>query len=179
MSQANDDWEVPTSGNMRALSDFGELSDEELVELAERETDSGLRMYYLRMLLRSRGLDGILNERLEQLTAEGEQGEDDNEFEVSFGILPRTAVNQQMIDSSVECPICLCPPELGACVSTLQCGHLFDTTCIVRWLTQHDTCPLCRQSALLMTTIQFNRGLGEGNEFPSDGHVQERHVRWA
>ncbi|KAJ5094654.1 hypothetical protein N7456_010515 [Penicillium angulare] len=176
MSQQTNDQEVPISGNLRALSDFGELSDEELVDLVGRETDSGLRMHYLRMLLRSRGLENVLDGELAQLNAHRQQDEDDDyEYEVSVSILPRTAVNQQMIDSRVECPICLCPAELGGNVSTLQCGHIFDTTCIVRWLTQNNTCPLCRQNALLMTTNQYN---SEGNA-PSDGNVQERHVRWA
>ena len=42
------------------------------------------------------------------------------------------------------CPICLedCDVETG---SMQRCGHSFHEACIQPWLTQHTTCPVCRE----------------------------------
>ncbi len=44
------------------------------------------------------------------------------------------------------CPICLEEYEKGddVCTSKNACKHLFHTTCILDWLTDHDDCPNCR-----------------------------------
>jgi hypothetical protein len=41
-----------------------------------------------------------------------------------------------------ECAVCLtnCTQE----THTLDCGHVYHTTCIDKWLISHGTCPMCR-----------------------------------
>ncbi len=43
----------------------------------------------------------------------------------------------------VQCSICMEMIDLGA-KKTLNCDHDFHTSCINTWLTDNDTCPLCR-----------------------------------
>ena len=44
------------------------------------------------------------------------------------------------------CPICLVEYEDGISeIRTLPCGHIFDRECIDSWLTEHTTCPSCRE----------------------------------
>jgi hypothetical protein len=45
-----------------------------------------------------------------------------------------------------ECPICYLP--YGIEIMTLKCKHKFHTTCGIQWLTQHNSCPMCRAKSL-------------------------------
>lgn len=41
-----------------------------------------------------------------------------------------------------KCPICQCALYFGT--EQVQCGHIFHTMCIHRWLQRASTCPMCR-----------------------------------
>ena len=45
-----------------------------------------------------------------------------------------------------QCSICLDPIQGEDTVVTLECDHTFHSQCIVRWLGEHSTCPLCRDA---------------------------------
>lgn len=45
-----------------------------------------------------------------------------------------------------ECAICMEHVENGQSVATLPCCHTFHSTCIKKWLTSHNQCPICRTS---------------------------------
>lgn len=52
---------------------------------------------------------------------------------------------------SVECSICLDQYFVGETIcwaKTNKCNHIFHQDCIVRWLQDHDECPLCRVDIL-------------------------------
>nr|GMD07163.1 E3 ubiquitin-protein ligase MBR2-like [Ipomoea batatas] len=53
------------------------------------------------------------------------------------------------LPSNVE-PCCICQEEYvaGENIGTLQCGHLFHTDCIKKWLTLKNLCPICKITAL-------------------------------
>lgn len=46
-----------------------------------------------------------------------------------------------------SCPVCLDGINSGV---RSQCGHTFHESCLMPWLSNHDTCPVCRQG---MTSI--------------------------
>jgi len=46
-------------------------------------------------------------------------------------------------DKNITCSICL--NDL-VCPVKLECGHVFDVTCITEWFRSEKTCPYCRQS---------------------------------
>merc|ERR1712013_846287 len=44
-----------------------------------------------------------------------------------------------------ECPICYEPLfDIGGVIAKAACGHRFHRDCILEWLRNHRTCPLCR-----------------------------------
>lgn len=52
----------------------------------------------------------------------------------------------QGLEEEETCPICLVEYEDGDEVRTLSCGHLFHKDCIDQWLSEHTSCPGCRQN---------------------------------
>lgn len=50
-----------------------------------------------------------------------------------------------MPTENAQCSICLLEYEVGDRFRTLPCKHHFHQPCIDRWLSDHDTCPLCVQ----------------------------------
>lgn len=42
-----------------------------------------------------------------------------------------------------ECPVCHDPIRSFDAYEVQHCGHIFHTSCILTWLTEHDTCPHC------------------------------------
>ena len=48
---------------------------------------------------------------------------------------------------SLSCPICLEEFQLETKTIMLACGHKYCEPCLTKWLEDHATCPICRQSA--------------------------------
>lgn len=42
------------------------------------------------------------------------------------------------------CYICMDHYRMGTRVLTLPCKHTFCRRCVVKWLNENDTCPVCR-----------------------------------
>ena len=65
----------------------------------------------------------------------------------------------------MECPICL-EPILGSS-KHLHCSHIFHKNCIDTWLSQKDTCPLCRTLInfieVTIKKIPFNLSINENH----------------
>ena len=60
--------------------------------------------------------------------------------------LERKKVDASMLGSEghAECTICITEVELNEEVLLLPCKHWFHEECVVMWLKQHNTCPVCR-----------------------------------
>lgn len=60
--------------------------------------------------------------------------------------LERRPVDTDMLDgeSKVECPICIDDMKEGDTAVFLPCKHWFHEDCVVLWLKEHNTCPICR-----------------------------------
>ncbi|KAJ3694861.1 hypothetical protein LUZ60_000238 [Juncus effusus] len=53
-----------------------------------------------------------------------------------------------LLREDAECCICLTSYEDGSELCALPCNHHFHSTCIVKWLRIHATCPLCKYNIL-------------------------------
>ena len=161
------------------MPSLGGLSNREVQDLVNSGDEWAIRAYYLRLVIIASTINyelpelGLFNDELDFLTEEQPEGPVTPN---PLHTLPATDADQQMIDSGVECAICLNPPELGGRVTTLPCGHSFHYLCITQWLTRSTTCPLCRQDAV--PSGQYDSTTGDDEFHNSDGQ-SERHVRWA
>ncbi len=54
-------------------------------------------------------------------------------------------INEERLEASPHCTICLNNFNAGQDVAELGCRHFFHRDCIAQWLRQHKTCPVCRQ----------------------------------
>ena len=60
--------------------------------------------------------------------------------------LERKPVSKEMLshESKTECSICIDDINEGDVVLFLPCKHWFHEDCVVMWLKEHNTCPICR-----------------------------------
>jgi hypothetical protein len=59
--------------------------------------------------------------------------------------LPRADIEDSGSPYDRECAICYeAFAEIGGVIARAACGHRFHKTCILEWLRNHRTCPLCR-----------------------------------
>ncbi|KAJ4906684.1 RING-H2 finger C1A [Raphanus sativus] len=64
----------------------------------------------------------------------------------SIDALPTIKISQRHLRSSdSNCPVCKDEFELGAEAKQMPCNHIYHSDCIVPWLVQHNSCPVCRQ----------------------------------
>ncbi|RDA87401.1 hypothetical protein CP532_7008 [Ophiocordyceps camponoti-leonardi (nom. inval.)] len=76
--------------------------------------------------------------------------------------LERKPVDQDMLkgESKTECTICIEDMTTGDRAVVLPCKHWFHEECVVLWLKEHNTCPICRTA---IETAGANHGSGNGH----------------
>ncbi|CAF2093605.1 unnamed protein product [Brassica napus] len=92
----------------------------------------------------------------------------------SIDALPTVKIAQRHLRSSdSNCPVCKEEFELGAEAKQMPCNHVYHSDCIVPWLVQHNSCPVCRQELPSArgsstnenrTTTRNNRSSSNSNE---------------
>lgn len=88
------------------------------------------------------GLDAIITQLLNQFENTGPPPADRDKIRS----LPTVQITDEHVASGLECPVCKEDYSVGENVRQLPCNHMFHNECIVPWLEQHDTCPVCRKS---------------------------------
>lgn len=63
----------------------------------------------------------------------------------SIDNLPTVKITKKDVRSDSHCPVCKEKFELGSQARKLPCKHLYHSDCIVPWLEQRSSCPVCRQ----------------------------------
>ncbi|XP_028977672.1 E3 ubiquitin-protein ligase RNF126 isoform X2 [Esox lucius] len=101
------------------------------------------------------GLDAIITQLLNQFENTGPPPADRDKIKS----LPTVLITQEHVGSDLECPVCKEDYSIGENVRQLPCNHLFHNDCIVPWLEQHDTCPVCRKSLSGQNTAMNPPGL--------------------
>ncbi|KAI2468903.1 hypothetical protein F4781DRAFT_422326 [Annulohypoxylon bovei var. microspora] len=64
----------------------------------------------------------------------------------SIARLPKKKLDEAMLGPELkgECTICIDEMKVGDEAVVLPCRHWFHEKCVVLWLKQHNTCPICR-----------------------------------
>jgi len=52
--------------------------------------------------------------------------------------------NDKGVLEQPSCSVCLSEIEMGAETLLIPCGHMYHSNCILDWLKQSNTCPVCR-----------------------------------
>ena len=62
--------------------------------------------------------------------------------------LPRKKLDEEILGREIKgkCTVCIDDVGLGDEVVVLPCKHWFHYGCVVLWLKEHNTCPICRAS---------------------------------
>ncbi|KAF4125268.1 E3 ubiquitin-protein ligase RNF115/126 [Geosmithia morbida] len=82
----------------------------------------------------------------------------------------RKPVDAEMLgaDDKTECSICIDEMKLGDIAMFLPCKHWFHEKCVVLWLKEHNTCPICR------TPIEINERSGSANNNGGNPNGQQQ-----
>lgn len=62
-------------------------------------------------------------------------------------------VTESTFQQCDECGICANGYEIGITISRLPCKHTFHRQCVVQWLCCNNSCPLCRQTTILTSSM--------------------------
>uniref|UniRef100_A0A2P2JMP4 RING-type E3 ubiquitin transferase n=1 Tax=Rhizophora mucronata TaxID=61149 RepID=A0A2P2JMP4_RHIMU len=63
----------------------------------------------------------------------------------SIDAMPTIKITQRHLGSDSHCPVCKDEFELGSEARQMPCSHIYHSDCIIPWLVQHNSCPVCRQ----------------------------------
>ncbi|XP_027340834.1 probable E3 ubiquitin-protein ligase RHC1A [Abrus precatorius] len=85
------------------------------------------------------GLEGLL----EQLTTNDRLGPPPASRS-SIDAMPTIKITQAHLRSDSHCPVCKEKFELGSEARKMPCNHIYHSDCIIPWLVQHNSCPVCR-----------------------------------
>ena len=95
---------------------------------------SGSRHQLVEMILSNmiqEGLDGEESVGVSQTTMEN--------------LRSNATVVSESESSTHQCSICLESINVGESCTSLSCEHVFHLSCIERWCTSHNSCPMCRR----------------------------------
>ncbi|KFY28939.1 hypothetical protein V493_02639 [Pseudogymnoascus sp. VKM F-4281 (FW-2241)] len=88
-------------------------------------------------------LDRIISTLMEQHPTSNAPGPAPAE---AIASLPKKKIDKEMLgqEGKAECSVCMDEVVLDEEVVALPCTHWFHETCVKAWLSEHNTCPICR-----------------------------------
>ncbi|ELR04097.1 hypothetical protein GMDG_01401 [Pseudogymnoascus destructans 20631-21] len=88
-------------------------------------------------------LDRIISTLMEQHSTSNAPGPAPAE---AIAALPKKKIDKEMLgpEGKAECSVCMDDVVLDEEVVALPCSHWFHEACVKAWLSEHNTCPICR-----------------------------------
>ncbi|GAA0184621.1 ubiquitin-protein ligase [Lithospermum erythrorhizon] len=99
-----------------------------------------------------------LQELIEQLSLNDRHGPPPAP-QTAIDAMPTITINQRHLSTDAHCPVCKEKFELGSAARKMPCDHIYHSDCIVPWLVEHNSCPVCR-----VELPQLCAGNGSRNE---------------
>lgn len=84
-----------------------------------------------------------LDELIEQLMHNDRRGPPPAS-QSSIDAMPTLKINHRHLHGDSHCPVCKERFEIGTEAREMPCKHLYHSECIIPWLEQHNSCPVCR-----------------------------------
>lgn len=85
-------------------------------------------------------MQGLLNHLFQQHIHQGNPPASES----AITGLPEISIEQKLVEEGMDCSICKDEFQLSEKALQLPCKHLFHPSCIKRWLSMHNQCPVCR-----------------------------------
>ncbi|CAK8565223.1 unnamed protein product [Lathyrus sativus] len=106
-------------------------------------------------------MDHGLDELMEQINTNG-RGGPAPASRSSIEAMPTIKITQAHVESDSHCSVCIERFELGSKAREMPCKHIYHSDCIVPWLIQHNSCPVCRNE--LPSNGRRSRNWGRRND---------------
>ncbi|KAL2239992.1 probable E3 ubiquitin-protein ligase RHC1A [Sesamum indicum] len=84
-----------------------------------------------------------LHELIEQLSMNDRRGPPPAPRS-AIDAMPTIKITQRHLNTDAHCPVCKDKFELGSKARQMPCDHIYHSDCIVPWLVEHNSCPVCR-----------------------------------
>lgn len=88
---------------------------------------------------------------------------------IGNGLVDFRKFSEGLIGNGEHCVICCYSIDAQARPISLPCGHIFHVACASPWLSEHDTCPTCRQTPINPWTSYLR---------DADAMIQHRFDEW-
>ncbi|KAK4419687.1 E3 ubiquitin-protein ligase RZF1 [Sesamum alatum] len=62
----------------------------------------------------------------------------------AINALPTIRISRRHLNIDAHCPVCQEKFALGSEARRMPCDHIYHSDCIVTWLVEHNSCPVCR-----------------------------------
>lgn len=75
--------------------------------------------------------------------------------------MPTIRISQRHLNTDAHCPVCQDKFELGTRARQMPCDHIYHSDCIVPWLVEHNSCPVCRVELPALGSVNARSNLNQ------------------